>query len=1068
MQPRSSVTALAAVVAASFAAPVGSTPAPTPVLIDNVNVVTMVDDKVLTDGVVIIEGQRIVYVGPRASAPAVAGAKRIDGGKGYLIPGLADMHVHLGRELTLPSLSDKELQDELLLYVAHGVTLVRNMSGEPWLLELREKIQDGDALAPRVITAGPVLESRPSNKSLLPQLSLVRTPQQAQEEVLRQKRAGYDFIKVYNDTDADTYRAIIRVAHDNGMQVAGHVSVGAQLGGVLQARQDSIEHFRGYDLALSPTPRSLDPLTRFSGWPAATDAQLKKFALDTKAANVWNCPTLVVQSAAVPSGSGGGFSISVAALSDRLRKPMEQSLISKLLPEAAVRMIEKGVPAQQRLIRALAEAGGPLLVGTDAPIAPYLPGAGVIAEIKLFRDAGLSNFAALQAATSNPGRFLQGTPRAQAPFGTIQPGSLADLVLLRDNPLEDLDNLERIAAVMLRGSWFDSAALQARLDRLGPVSVAPSAANEPATAPPAARFSVREQAGRRVPMRDGVHLSTDLYFPVVDPSIAPTKAPTILIRTPYGKRNGMLRRPVSVPELFAGQGYAVAIQDVRGAFDSEGEYQLAANDVTDASDTLDWIAAQPWSNGKVGMYGCSLLGATQVKAAQSLNRHLATILPQATATATGRSHVFWKNGVLELGASLPWFHEWGVKRRDLLESPPSPAVNWPEVMKTLPLLTMAERAGSPRTDWKDWLVHPPADPWWRQFDFITPQSRVDVPALFVSSWYDHGIGQTLEQFSIFRRNSLSRRARDNQFIIISPTTHCGSEYLTTQNTVIGERPLGDARFDFFGAYLRWYDRWLRGSPEAAPMPRVQYFVMGLGQWTSASDWPVPGTQPTAFYLSSDGRANSRFGNGILALSPPGNEPADSYIYDPAFPVPSGAPVTVNALDQRAIQVRNDVLVYATPPLKQGMEVTGHLKATLYVSSSARDTDFTAKLVDVYPDGTAYMIQEGIARARYREGFDRLVWMQPDQVYELTIDLEATSNYFGPGHRIQLEISSSSFPRFDRNLNTGGNNFDETQGVAARNTVHHSQKYPSHLLLPVIPVQAASLQLKESAHATASP
>lgn len=1050
--PRASTAAFAATVSAVFASCVSAATVPM-LFIDNVNIVSMLDDKVLTDGVVVVEGQRIIYAGPRAAAPAATQARHIDGGNGYLIPGLADMHVHLGRELSDPAPTDKELQDELLLYVAHGVTLVRNMSGQPWLLELREQVRDNNVFGPTVVTAGPVLESRPSNKSLLPQMSLVRTPQQAQEEVVRQKRAGYDFIKVYNDIDADTYRAIAQTAHDNGMQVAGHVSIGAQLSGVLQARQDSIEHFRGYDLALSPNPHSLDPLTRFSGWPLATDGQLKKFAHDTVAADVWNCPTLVVQSTAAPVRPGSGFSIPLAALSDRLRTPMEHSLISTLLPEPAVRMIEKGVPAQQRLIRALSEAGAPMLVGTDTPIAPYLPGAAAIAEIKLFRDAGLSNFAALQAATANPGRFLQRTSRAQPPFGTIQAGSLADLVLLRGNPLDDLDNLQRIAAVMLRGSWHDSAQIQARLDRLGAVAAVQPPTGAPAIPPPAARFPVRQAADRGIAMRDGVRLSTDLYFPVTGDSGAPdkTRLPTILIRTPYDKSGAMLRRPVSVPQLFAGHGYAVAIQDVRGAFASEGEYQLAAHDVTDASDTLDWIAAQPWSNGKIGMYGCSLLGATQVKAAQSLNRHLTAILPQATATAHDRSHVFWKGGALELGASLPWFHAWGVKRRDLLEFPPSSAVDWPAVMKTLPLLEMDERAGSPRTDWKDWLKHAPDDPWWRQFDFITPQSRIDVPALFVSSWYDHGIGQTLEQFSTFRRKAISRQARENQFIIISPTTHCGSEYLTTQNTVIGARALGDARFDFFGAYLRWYDHWLRGNQAAGPrMPRVQYFVMGLGQWKSASDWPVPGTRPTAFYLSSDGRANSRFGNGLLVLRPPGDEPADSYIYDPALPVPSGAPVTVNALDQRAVQIRHDVLVYSTPPLEQGMEVTGHLQAKLYVSSSARDTDFTAKLVDVYPDGTAYMIQEGVTRARYREGLDRRVWMKPGEVYELTIDMEATSNYFAPGHRIQLEISSSSFPRFDRNLNTGGNNFDETRGVAARNLIHHDSTYPSHLLLPVIP------------------
>ncbi len=234
--------------------------------------------------------------------------------------------------------------------------------------------------------------------------------------------------------------------------------------------------------------------------------------------------------------------------------------------------------------------------------------------------------------------------------------------------------------------------------------------------------------------------------------------------------------------------------------------------------------------------------------------------------------------------------------------------------------------------------------------------------------------------------------------------------------------------------------------------------MGLNEWRSASRWPLPETQFTRYYLHSDGQANSRFGTGTLSITPPGDEPPGRFTYDPATPVPSrggnfccsGTPdAEGGSFDQRVVEMRNDVLVYTSAPLETGVEVTGPIEATLHVSSSARDTDFIAKLVDVYPDGTAYNVQEGILRARYREGFERQVWMSPGEVHKVRIDLHATSNYFGPGHRIRLEVSSSSFPRFDRNLNTGGNNYDETVWVVADNTVHHAGELASHVVLPII-------------------
>jgi putative CocE/NonD family hydrolase len=275
--------------------------------------------------------------------------------------------------------------------------------------------------------------------------------------------------------------------------------------------------------------------------------------------------------------------------------------------------------------------------------------------------------------------------------------------------------------------------------------------------------------------------------------------------------------------------------------------------------------------------------------------------------------------------------------------------------------------------------------------------------------------------------------------------------------VVGERELGDARLDFYGLYLRWFDHWLKGIENGVTrMPKAQIYVMGRNVWRAEQEWPLALTQYTKYYLHSDGRAQSRFGTGVLSIVAPKQESPDTFAYDPRTPVPtfggmlSGGSGATGSFDQSAVEMRQDVLVYTTPPLERGVEVTGPLQVVLYVSSSAKDTDFTGKLLDVYPDGRAFLLYEGVLRMRYREGLDRKVWMEPGGVYAISIDLESTSNYFAPGHRIRVDVSSSSFPRWDRNLNTGGDNYDETEGVVARNVVHHSARYPSHVLLPVIP------------------
>ncbi|MBM4185922.1 MAG: CocE/NonD family hydrolase [Gemmatimonadetes bacterium] len=598
-------------------------------------------------------------------------------------------------------------------------------------------------------------------------------------------------------------------------------------------------------------------------------------------------------------------------------------------------------------------------------------------------------------------------------------------------------------------------------------------------APPAARYQVRLDRSHPVPMRDGVKLSTDLYWPVG----AGGKLPTVLMRTPYNK-NSYHGRAGSFAQIFASQGFLVAIQDTRGRFESEGSFVVQGRDEEDGHDTVEWIAAQEWSNGKIGTYGCSYGGDTQIMMARARPRHLAAQIPQAAGSSVGpiggRYHNFgtYFGGAWELAAAAGWF--WGNGSRHYWRPPPQmtraeylEAVRYYDPERKLPEFDMAKwiwhlptrdilrAAGAPASDYEDLIARSPADPWWDQFGYLRDGDRFDVPALHINSWYDFGAQDTFVEFNAYRAGAVSDQARDHQYVIMSPVTHCRSESVS-EKTMVGQLDFGDARFDYWGSYLQWYDRWLNGNTAAlASWPRIRIFVMGRNAWRSEDEWPLARTKWTPYYLRSGGRANSRDGDGALSPVAPKAEPADRFSFDPATPVwtvggsvcaacARGQRVFDGPADQAEVEVRNDVLVYTSPTLTDGVEVTGPIKAVLYVSSSAKDTDFTVKLVDVHPDGRAFNVQEGIQRMRFREGYQKKVWIEPGQVYKVEIDLEATSMYFKAGHRIRVQVSSSNFPRWDRNLGTGGNNYDETTWVLQHNTVHHSARYPSHLLLPVIP------------------
>jgi len=599
-------------------------------------------------------------------------------------------------------------------------------------------------------------------------------------------------------------------------------------------------------------------------------------------------------------------------------------------------------------------------------------------------------------------------------------------------------------SAMAHIAFFASVALAAPLAAQGP----PGA---PFPRPPGTHEVIFERSVM-VPMRDGVRLATDIYRP----KDVTGQLPTILMRTPYGKSGS-----AGAGNYFASHGYAVAVQDVRGKFESQGEFRVYQGDMTDWTDAFAWVGAQPWSTKRIGTFGCSYLGEQQIIAAQQRHPfHFAAIAQAAGGNLgrVGRHRTFWgsvEGGANAVSINFGWMPVWASLDKGA-RLPPK--VDIAPFMRTLPTIDMTDRAGSPSWDWRNFLERSPDDPWWDKQGYLTADDSVSVAALHVSSWFDMA-AEALEERAIFQKNATNPRARDGQYAIISPTTHCASERASAQ-TMAGGLPVGDARLHYWDIYLSWFDRWLNSNAHAIDsLPRIQYYVIGRNEWHSSDRWPVSGMRETAFYLHSDGRANTSKGNGRLSLDPPAREPSDTFTYDPGNPVPSrggsicctGDPKDVaGSFDHADIEQRPDVLVYTGDAISaSGLELTGPMRAVVHLSSDALDTDVTVKVLDVFPDGRSMNMVEGITRVRYRDGFDKPQTMERGKVYEVPVDLHATSWYLPPGHRLRVEISSSNFPRFDRNLNTGGHNYDETTWKSAKNAVHHTQTQASRLILPVV-------------------
>jgi putative CocE/NonD family hydrolase len=557
--------------------------------------------------------------------------------------------------------------------------------------------------------------------------------------------------------------------------------------------------------------------------------------------------------------------------------------------------------------------------------------------------------------------------------------------------------------------------------------------------------AVKMEFGVKIPMRDGIELSADIYRPN-----AQGKFPVILERTPYSSMDGENQKKVATRgKFFANRGFVFVYQDCRGKNESNGVFYPLVNEAEDGYDTQQWCGTQLWSNGNVGTYGASYAGWNQWLAACLANEHLKTMVSIA-APPDPFLNCPYQNGALWL-----WMAAWSVlvtgKKNRNLQVYDSVV----EILDHLPIITLDQAFGMNIPFWKDWITHYTYDAYWEKVSYQDRYNEIKVPVLHITGWYDSDeIGNHLNYVGM-KKEAGTELARKNQRIIIGPWHHA-----VNTSSKIADMDFGpDAIINLDDIVAKWFYYWLkRKDPGIRSGPPASIFIMGENRWREENDWPLARTRYTKFYLHSSGRANTLYGDGELSTRTPRTEPTDQFVYDPESPVPDIAPETYperelapsGAEDQTPVERRDDVLVYTSQVLRRNLEVTGPISLKLYASSTAKDTDFTGKLVDVFPNRYAMRLSDGIQRARFRDSYERPALLTPQRIYEYTINMWYTGNLFLRGHRIRVEISSSCFPKFDRNPNTGHPFGIDRELRIAKQTVYHDSIHPSHVLLPIIP------------------
>jgi putative CocE/NonD family hydrolase len=563
-------------------------------------------------------------------------------------------------------------------------------------------------------------------------------------------------------------------------------------------------------------------------------------------------------------------------------------------------------------------------------------------------------------------------------------------------------------------------------------------------------YRVTIQQGVSVKMRDGVSLVADVYRPVSD-----EKFPVLLERTPYNRTN-----EAGTANTLAAHGYIVVLQDTRGRFGSGGEFYPFRNESADGFDTVEWAAKLDQSNGKVGMFGGSYVGATQLLAAMAVPPHLISIFPYVTASE------YYDGWTYQNGALMQWFSSSWTSGLviDTLRRQTEVAQAPKEWVKNLPLqdyaLLKTPQPSALAPYFRDWLSHERDDAYWQQWRVSDHYPRMTVMGLHAGGWHDLFLKGSIKNYTGLQQGAATSEARAGQRLIVGPWAHAP----TSREGKIGDVVFGKAAvLDHTATALKWFDYSLKGmNNEYSSGAPVRLFIMGDNVWRDEQEFPLARTRYTKYYLHSTRGANSLNGDGVLSTTSPAAERADEFDYDPQNPVPTiggrlccGQAMPPGPADQRPNESRADVLVFSTPALTEDTEVTGFISLELYAATSAVDTDFTALLVDVDESGYARLLTDGIVRARYRETTRNATEVVPGKVYKYTIDLWATANVFKAGHRIRLYVSSSNFPRFNRNLNTGEDLSASTRSVRARQTIYHDRERSSALILPLIPRRSDS-------------
>ncbi len=555
---------------------------------------------------------------------------------------------------------------------------------------------------------------------------------------------------------------------------------------------------------------------------------------------------------------------------------------------------------------------------------------------------------------------------------------------------------------------------------------------------PAPAHSVTVQKDVMVPMRDGVRLSADLYRPSNE-----GRYPVILLRTMYGKHNPGHKYSFTA-SLFASQGYVFIVQDVRGKFDSEGEFYPYSYEAKDGYDTIEWAGTQNWSTGKVGTYGFSYWGSTQWLPAPLQSTYLKAMVPIVTSQDVYPRWIY--NGIFRINDVLVWHYENAPKRAQSAEG-----VDWDRAVRTLPLIKADDSLGADIPAYNDWINHPRPGPYWDRVRVDDKVAAIQAPALIIDGWYDYYLNLAIEDFKRMKAAGGSDEAR-RSVLLVGPWTHASKS------------KFADADFGKQASFMKqvrtilaWFDYWLKGEKNGIlDEGPVRFFTMSANEWRAEKEWPPAQTRFAAYYLRSEGKANSAKGDGILSETAPKAGKPDSYVADPENPVPSVGGTSIfgklkaGPFNQREVESRDDVLVYTTAPLAADTEVTGPVKLVLYASSSARDTDFAVKLAEVRPDGVSVNVQSAVYRASNRMSLVKPSPLEKDRVYKFEIEVGNTSMLFKKGHRIRLQIAGSNFPEYGRNLQTGEDNGTTAATVKARQTVFHDRERPSRLILPIVP------------------